>query len=87
MPLRRPCGRKAARPFIPHPWHPAMRPVKSLDVFATLISRRCGPPKVVLRLLEERVGLHGLAEARLATDRAGTPGVNAHVKVTLPPFW
>jgi hypothetical protein len=45
------------------------RPLNSFDVFDTLIARRSVEPDGVLRKLEDRAGLPGLAAARLAADR------------------
>jgi hypothetical protein len=47
-----------------------MPPVNSFDVFDTLIARRCVEPRRVLDELESRAALPGLAEIRLAADRA-----------------
>ena len=46
------------------------RPIRTYDVFDTLIARRGVEPDSVLRRLEARSGLPGLADARARADRA-----------------
>lgn len=43
--------------------------IQSFDVFDTLIARRCGSPDDLLKLLEARCILPGLAQARRAADQ------------------
>lgn len=45
------------------------RPIKSFDVFDTLIARRCVEPVNVLHKLEVRAGIPGLAAARVTADQ------------------
>jgi tetratricopeptide (TPR) repeat protein len=43
-------------------------PIKSFDVFDTLITRRCVDPRQQQYMLEARAGIRGLAVARMAAD-------------------
>lgn len=46
------------------------QPIHTFDVFDTLIARRCGEPREILAILEQRSGISGIAHARIAADQA-----------------
>ncbi len=60
-------------------------PVRSFDLFDTLVARRCVDPHAVFHLLEHRAGLKNLATARIAAEQsiAGSPHDLAAIYRTL----